>query len=811
MKRLLCLLLGILLAFCSCHTVNHETSETSDIPALETESDEIPSDEITTAAEDTNAVSSERYIREYEITELHTYKSNAFTYFQNGKLYIYEKNGTKSIKQTTVDPNGTVETAELPASAEFGVQLLFAYYPLSDNRFLALYQSDLVIMDADGTTLQHGSMSDQIGRDFSFVDMEVYEDTGGKLHILLLSSGGLCYLDETLTVQTTFGIDYDDASRLSANRHFAHASDAGTYCTGGRVQDFGILDVGDETYTRMPLHLPRDVNFDRLYHGYDGNHYFSGNIGIQQYAEDRQPEMILRWDECGYKFDHMDDCWVVDSQTILLARRTGDALSGSYTLYRYHIQRTLQAVSDKDVITLYSFERYAASDWLPMAIYQFNRTNEHYKINLVNNNTYHPDERKEAMEAILLNGTGADMILPYAPEELFPYFDKNAFADLNPYIGNQVLGCIRSLYADGNAMYIVPMSFTFTTLIANTGILNGAPLTWDAFYAVRDALPADAEFIVPRYTGIGAVRVDAQGNRTSATEHSDLPAVLYDLSLSDYLDWETQTTAFDTDAFRNMILCLQQMAETMDETVGGIENFTYIGGFTDATGISVSNGALIPRLRQGGAAFAEVMFSFVDHFSLLQRLFGTDAGYEICGYPSKDGGAVAIHSVTTPLAVLESSPNKEGCIEFLEFLLSTEWQNHPENSFLPVTPDALSARLDEQQYYYYKKYRIDNLNNPGGGIVSIERPHYSKEYDENFSVSSGTVQGYYQEYTAFPFPEEDRQALLDFFENITIRTKADEKILEIVNEELSYWQSDARSLEETTKIIDSRVWIYLNE
>ena len=30
-------------------------------------------------------------------------------------------------------------------------------------------------------------------------------------------------------------------------------------------------------------------------------------------------------------------------------------------------------------------------------------------------------------------------------------------------------------------------------------------------------------------------------------------------------------------------------------------------------------------------------------------------------------------------------------------------------------------------------------------------------------------------------------------------------------EELSYWQNNARTLEETTKIIDSRVWIYLNE
>jgi len=28
---------------------------------------------------------------------------------------------------------------------------------------------------------------------------------------------------------------------------------------------------------------------------------------------------------------------------------------------------------------------------------------------------------------------------------------------------------------------------------------------------------------------------------------------------------------------------------------------------------------------------------------------------------------------------------------------------------------------------------------------------------------------------------------------------------------VSFWEGSARTLEETTKIIDSRVWIYLNE
>lgn len=42
-------------------------------------------------------------------------------------------------------------------------------------------------------------------------------------------------------------------------------------------------------------------------------------------------------------------------------------------------------------------------------------------------------------------------------------------------------------------------------------------------------------------------------------------------------------------------------------------------------------------------------------------------------------------------------------------------------------------------------------------------------------------------------------------------TNVDNTLKSIVTEELSYWENNARSLNETTKIIDSRVWIYLNE
>lgn len=794
MKKLISLILFLTTLLCSC---NMDISEncTRDTHPVESMTNEEGA-EITT--EGTESVSSAyRYIREYEIAELLIIDSNANVAICDSRIFVFEQSSKTDIKQTVLDFNGTAEANAIPTPKEVS-GIRYAMYPLSEERYLMLYQTDLLIMDADGNVMQSAQIPDNLVH-AGFWDWAVSEDSDGGLHIFTYYENGLYYFDESLTLQTAF----DQQVSLSA-KPCVHEIDNGVFCFGEFASDISHYRSDDGVVTQKSLKVPTEMQLDRLIHGMNGEHYLVGDTGIQRYHDDRQPEIILRWDECGYTFGASDKYWVIDDETILLSRGNHDNGTYAHTLYLYRITKTAQPVTDKETITLLSLS-VNAEDWLTKAVYQFNRTNSRYHINLVNDTVFFPEERKEAIETILLNGTGADMILPYKPDELFPYFDKNAFVDLNPYIGDQLFGCIRGLYGDGDAMYIVPMAFSFTTLIANTNVLHGQPLTWENFYAVHDSLPADVEFIVPRYDGVGAYSVDSNGNKLPAAHRYDLPDTLYHISLNDYADQNTKSSTYNTDAFRDMILCLQSMAETMDETVGGIENKAYIGD--SRAGIAVSNGSLINRLRNSGVAFAEVEIAKVEHFSLIQRLFGDDTSYEICGYPSFDGGSIAVKKASSPIAVLKNSPNQDGCIEFLKFLLSPEIQNDADNSFLPVSPEALAERLEDHQFYYYTKYDMGQLNNPGGGHISIQAPYYAVEYYESFGDTEVTE----DRFVVYSVTDENRRAILDFFENIKICTTADETILEIVNEELSYWQNNARTLEETTKIIDSRVWIYLNE
>ena len=59
--------------------------------------------------------------------------------------------------------------------------------------------------------------------------------------------------------------------------------------------------------------------------------------------------------------------------------------------------------------------------------------------------------------------------------------------------------------------------------------------------------------------------------------------------------------------------------------------------------------------------------------------------------------------------------------------------------------------------------------------------------------------------------DADINAFMHFLDNCHMSAGSDETVEAIVTEELSYWENGVKPLEEVTKIIQSRVGIYLAE
>ena len=150
------------------------------------------------------------------------------------------------------------------------------------------------------------------------------------------------------------------------------------------------------------------------------------------------------------------------------------------------------------------------------------------------------------------------------------------------------------------------------------------------------------------------------------------------------------------------------------------------------------------------------------------------------------------------MSVFSDSAVHGGCKAFIDYMLSEEIQNSDVviESSIPVTKEALSAAIDTYRYYYYVADGEDYL-----GVADISSKHLTI-WDEE--IEDGRI-------TEIVITDEDKAAMMDFFENCHMETGFDPVVKQIVEEELSFWNGGARTLEETAKIIQSRVWIYLNE
>ena len=156
------------------------------------------------------------------------------------------------------------------------------------------------------------------------------------------------------------------------------------------------------------------------------------------------------------------------------------------------------------------------------------------------------------------------------------------------------------------------------------------------------------------------------------------------------------------------------------------------------------------------------------------------------------------------LSVFSASANLGGCKAFLDFLLSDDMQTSDllTQHTLPVTRSALKRLMEENRYFYYPKtlYTIRGMD-PTVKALELEPLMTRDTYNADTA----------SRYTVIEITDEDQAHILSFFDNCISFAHPDAVIVSILNEELSTYRAGVRSLEETTQIIDSRVWIYLNE
>ena len=690
---------------------------------------------------------------------------------------------------------GTTLTVPLPRISDAKILM---WDLLEDGRFVIGYEDTekikfnkrdryLAIMEQDGTVTE----SLYIGNHLEFQHLSVFEKTtqygDHKVYIFAgVQNGYLRCFDERLN-ERVCGISRDaPLSGVLDNEWFSIGNVAAgrqrIHLTTGEIKD-------------APLRVPEEYGFGIIRYGADGELYLIDQNGVFHYRDEGRLVSVLNYIDSGCQYQVNNDkiFRIINQNAIYLLDRNSN--KNSLTLYRM-----THVLDDTPAQTIRITSLTTANDgkrWLTNAISEFNRLYPEYHAELtfadpVYDDLYTVNEAcARYLDEMLLYGDHPDLLInAFDPQITMPHYDKGIFLDLYTVLDQPLLESVENALGYQEKLYQVPLMMQLDTFAASRAISDGA-LTYEAFFRALESLQE------------GQVLTD------------DLNRSLYENALMDFLDMNTKTANYDSDGFRNVLRYLYpiRMGEDAytDQRAGGLSfgsMLTSDGWFGAQDTYWTRNGTVGAALASGDMKFLSVNFRTLDAYSIIRLLFG-DTSFSLCGYPSMGVGGARMSALWST-SVFYDTDVPDGCAKLLNFLLSDEKQCDLQllSEALPVTSSGTMKAIEQYRFTYFFNTTVKTVfahNTPG--YVNLTPAGTSATYQSSFGETKHTE----DMYTVFEMSDAEANQLYDFLNGCSIHASTDTVVKSIIEEEASFWEGNARSLEETTKIIDSRVWIYLNE
>lgn len=807
MKRFISILLLMLLLFCGCNGASGGVSPS--VISIEVPSgmaDDIGSDSVC-SAEDTTAMSSalqlqapQRLEKKYHITYLsQTYSSNTGSNVYQFKDKIYQTawnydEENRRVCLTSWNADGTPDQIRYYAEPEPDLMEVPSYiFPLSDGRSIMMYviypiESLLItdqiavfsILSEDGTVTDREEIPEMqyYLRDSVLAIPHVFETEDNTFQIVFVINGVLYRFDHNLDPLPSINVD---------NGQLISQLENGNLRIGISLSELTQIDLINNNQRPLGgIRVPSYMKNANIVCAYTEELYFTTDTDIYHYTQDGQPKEILCWTNTPFDYTKIrngntDMVWVMDDTNIFV--KSSAPVDGVKRNGLFHIKISEVAVSEKTVIELAKIGDMP-NPWLNDMIYQFNQASTEYEINLTQYPTISMEERRTQVDSLLLTVHKPDIIYSDSGDVFSRHNDKNAYLDLSDALSVRLFGCVDRIHSEYGALYQLPLSMTATMFVSPNTVAN-QPLTWDKLEQIIRNL-GDREILT---SSANAAKID-----------------LYPNTLMQFVDESNNESSFDSDTFCQAIRLLDEMNDYVDETAGQLtNNYMLTSG-----AYAITNGTLHRRLADGGIKLIRFDFAELESYAALKLLFH-DIPFTLCGLPTVTGELCADIQTQKMLSVSADTDARDGCLAFLELLLSDDAQANlgQIEQNLPVTPSAMQKLLDASRFQYYDKTVLDSLTEkPDTSIIYTDWYGVTEEYDAFYgNGTTATEELYY----VSSFTEEDDRRIIDFFDHCTSYRTDDETVLKIVNEELSYWKNDARSLENTGDIINSRVWIYLNE
>ena len=544
--------------------------------------------------------------------------------------------------------------------------------------------------------------------------------------------------------------------------------------------DLETKDWGEKV--KLPSNVwsifPGDDAYD-FYYTYNNNIY-----GYTSKTDTR--DKLVDWMACDVDTNNMSGYAMLSDSRVAALMQDWSTDPTTYQLIVLH-RVDASEIKEKKVLTLACMYL----DWnLRSMIVEYNKTNDEYRINVVDYSEYATDDDYNAgvtkLTTEIISGSVPDIFLT-SNLPIDKYAAKGVIADLNTFMdgGNGlsrdyfVPQILNALEKDGK-LYELPTSFSVTTAYALSSIASQYD-TWNVA-AVQDAMTQLQE---------GATVFSDGWTKNTALSNC------LSRNLSAFVDWTTGKCEFDSEAFQQLLaFCNSFPAETSDGD-GAI-------AYATSTDLAVEDAMWesdATRITNGKQLMSTIeMYSFD---SYIWNVYAIRDKITFTGYPTEDGSGSSF-GLQMPMAISSVTKYPDAAWDFVCSIIK-KMNTIDENNYyygFPISQAAFDAEMTD---IMTEQYQLDE----NGEQVDWDG---DGEPDKAVRGSYETVENGETVYKdVYALTQEDVDQILGVINSTSSVYDYDQEILDIITDEVAAYFAGDKDVQTTANMIQSRVNLYVQE
>lgn len=515
--------------------------------------------------------------------------------------------------------------------------------------------------------------------------------------------------------------------------------------------------------------------------------YYTYNNNIYGYAAKTDTkEKLVDWLACDVDTNNMSGYAMLSDSRVAALMQDWSTDPTTYQLIVLH-RVDASEIKEKKVLTLACMYL----DWnLRSMIVEYNKTNDEYRINVVDYSEYATDDDYNAgvtkLTTEIISGSVPDIFLT-SNLPIDKYAAKGVIADLNTFMdgGNGlsrdyfVPQVMSALEKDGK-LYELPTSFSVQTAYALSSIASQYD-TWNVA-AVQDAMTQLQE---------GATVFSDGWTKNTALSNC------LSRNLSAFVDWTTGKCEFDSEAFQQLLdFCNSFPAETSDGD-GAI-------AYAPSADIAVDDAMWesdATRITNGKQLMSTTgMYSFD---SYIWNVYAIRDKITFTGYPTEDGSGSSFE-LQMPMAISSVTKYPDAAWDFVCSIIK-KMNTIDENNYyygFPISQAAFDAEMTDimtEQYQLDENGEQVDWDGDGEPDRAIRGSYETMENGE-------TV---YKD--VYALTQEEMDQILGVINNTHSVYDYDQEILDIITDEVAAYFAGDKDVQTTASMIQSRVNLYVQE